>query len=329
MAYNFIQLYDKNNIQTFPTKGPSCGGIFDQEDSAAYWYKFASINISGQYVDVGVLFNITKAYSNIAAGLLYVHARQNSTNAALGGISMEWVAHSQNIRPLNYAYVSTTNQIDLYYKRTGRYEDFHIEIIKGDSRNNTNYNMGGVVTLYSHNSTTGSTSLSGTVGYSFSGLHKVGDIICTTNSTNPSTYYGGTWEQITNKFLIGASSTYGAGKTGGSDGVTLTSAHIPAHTHGLNGHTHSFGAQTGDAGWHQHWCGSTNGASGSYEFVRPEGWSSGNGDRTITGNGTHSHWVSGTTGGNSGNTTSYGSSSPTKISIIPPWYGAYFWRRSA
>lgn len=46
------------------------------------------------------------------------------------------------------------------------------------------------------------------------------------NSTNPSTFIGGTWEQITDRFLLAAGSTYSAGSTGGS----------ATHTHSVPNH---------------------------------------------------------------------------------------------
>lgn len=73
-------------------------------------------------------------------------------------------------------------------------------------------------------------------------IYPVGSIYISTNSTNPQNIWGGTWSQIQGRFLLGASSTYSAGTTGGAATVTLTTAQIPAHTHGsktLTGYTHA------------------------------------------------------------------------------------------
>lgn len=43
----------------------------------------------------------------------------------------------------------------------------------------------------------------------------VGSIYISTISTNPSTYFGGKWEQIKDRFLLSAGNTYKAGNTGG------------------------------------------------------------------------------------------------------------------
>jgi len=49
-------------------------------------------------------------------------------------------------------------------------------------------------------------------------VYPVGSIYMSINSTNPGTLFGvGTWEQIQERFLLGAGSTYTAGSTGGQD----------------------------------------------------------------------------------------------------------------
>jgi hypothetical protein len=64
-------------------------------------------------------------------------------------------------------------------------------------------------------------------------IYPVGAIYMSVNSTNPSTIFGGTWEQLKDRFLLGAGSTYTAGNTGGSATHTLTAEQIPAHTHSV------------------------------------------------------------------------------------------------
>lgn len=64
-------------------------------------------------------------------------------------------------------------------------------------------------------------------------IYPIGSIYMSVNSTDPSTFLGGTWEQIKDRFLLGSGDTYANGSTGGSATVTLTSAQsgVPAHTH--------------------------------------------------------------------------------------------------
>ena len=49
------------------------------------------------------------------------------------------------------------------------------------------------------------------------------------NNINPSTFIGGTWEQIVDRFLYCANSSM---ETGGSKKITV--AQLPAHTHSIN-----------------------------------------------------------------------------------------------
>lgn len=60
----------------------------------------------------------------------------------------------------------------------------------------------------------------------------IGSIYISVNSTNPSTYFGGTWEQIKDRFLLACGSSYANGSTGGEATHKLTTNEIPSHTHG-------------------------------------------------------------------------------------------------
>jgi hypothetical protein len=62
--------------------------------------------------------------------------------------------------------------------------------------------------------------------------HPVGSLYISENVTSPAELYGGTWERIEGKFIIGASDTYPAGSTGGSATHTQTDAEMPSHFHG-------------------------------------------------------------------------------------------------
>lgn len=62
-------------------------------------------------------------------------------------------------------------------------------------------------------------------------LYPVGSIYMSVNSTNPSNYFGGTWEQIKDRFLLACGSTYSNGSTGGEASHILTVDEMPAHNH--------------------------------------------------------------------------------------------------
>lgn len=52
-------------------------------------------------------------------------------------------------------------------------------------------------------------------------IYPVGSIYISVNNTNPSTYYGGTWVQIKDRFLLACGNTYSNGATGGEATVKL------------------------------------------------------------------------------------------------------------
>lgn len=63
----------------------------------------------------------------------------------------------------------------------------------------------------------------------FDMIYPVGSIYISVNNVNPSVLFGGTWEQIKDRFLLGAGSTYSAGSTGGEANHTLTQSEIPSY----------------------------------------------------------------------------------------------------
>ena len=73
--------------------------------------------------------------------------------------------------------------------------------------------------------------------------HPVGSLYWTSSTENPATTFGGgTWTQIKDKFILAAGDTYSNGATGGSATVTLTTEQLPSHNHTFTGteHSHSY-----------------------------------------------------------------------------------------
>lgn len=62
-------------------------------------------------------------------------------------------------------------------------------------------------------------------------VYPVGSVYISTNSTSPASLFGGSWEQLQGKFLLGAGDGYTAGNTGGEATHTLTEDEIPEHNH--------------------------------------------------------------------------------------------------
>lgn len=104
----------------------------------------------------------------------------------------------------------------------------------------------------------------------FNDIYPVGSIYMSVNAVNPSTLFGGSWEQIKDRFLLAAGTTYKAGATGGAATHTLTVNEIPAHKH--NAATENFmstsesaspgTAQNFNSGSYKRWAMSTTANTG-------------------------------------------------------------------
>lgn len=66
------------------------------------------------------------------------------------------------------------------------------------------------------------------------GAYPVGAIYLSVLDANPAALFGGTWERIGGRFLLGADSTYAAGSTGGEAKHTLTVDEMPRHNHEID-----------------------------------------------------------------------------------------------
>ena len=64
-------------------------------------------------------------------------------------------------------------------------------------------------------------------------IYPVGSIYMSVSNTSPSILFGGTWEQIEDKFLLASGTSYSNGATGGS-----ANAIVVSHTHTQNQHRH-------------------------------------------------------------------------------------------
>ena len=62
-------------------------------------------------------------------------------------------------------------------------------------------------------------------------IYPVGSIYMSVNGTDPARLFGGMWERIKERFLLGAGDTHTAGSTGGEFEHRLTVQEFPSHTH--------------------------------------------------------------------------------------------------
>lgn len=158
-------------------------------------------------------------------------------------------------------------------------------------------------------------------------IYPVGSIYMSVNSTNPGTLFGGTWEKLKDRFLLGAGDTYSLGATGGEANHTLTTDEMPSHSHS---------ASTSSNGSHTHSVYSTdtwsNNAVGLYHQTKAAGfggvdqwggseWYSttqSHGEQMLLNNGSHTHTVTvdSAGGGNAHNN-------------MPPYLVVNIWKRTA
>ena len=183
-------------------------------------------------------------------------------------------------------------------------------------------------------------------------IYPVGSIYMNVSDVNPGSLFGGTWERIQGRFLLGASSGHAAGSTGGAETVTLSAGNIPAHTHTIPDHTHTVPNHIHTVPAHTHTATASTAGVHSHNIRRTMNAASGSARYSLEGAadvfkptldaGAHTHTItvaskaafntasSGTctTGsGGSGNTGSTGSGSA--VGIMPPYLAVYMWQRTA
>lgn len=176
--------------------------------------------------------------------------------------------------------------------------------------------------------------------------------------TSPASFIGGTWERVEGEFIMGASSAYPVGTTGGSATHTQTTAEMPSHNHsGSTGSagSHSHSASTGSAGGHSHsgttdWAGShshnvnaeykSGGDDGESYRIRDYGASWANYKFTTSSDGSHTHSFSTNSAGGHSHSVSIGDAgahthtvsigstgSGQAMSVLNPYYALYIWVR--
>lgn len=75
----------------------------------------------------------------------------------------------------------------------------------------------------------------------------IGSIYMSVSSTSPATLFGGTWERISERFLLGASSSYPAGSTGGESTHKLTQSELPNYSLSVTNGSNVIRSKTGNS----------------------------------------------------------------------------------
>ena len=215
-------------------------------------------------------------------------------------------------------------------------KDVYYEDNSGLAVNNVQAAIDGTCTKFSDQLTTLQTTI-------INKIYPIGSIYISYNSTNPSSLFGGTWENYGSGRVLRGINSGTAGQTGGSDTISLKEENLPAHTHTYdkaNANTGSHTLTIAEMPAHSHAFSSGGNAvivranssavSAADGFNHTSGnwWNKTNktdsGIANTGGGGGHTHPISTT----STNTGSTGSSTPTAINVQNPYITVYMWHRT-
>ena len=150
-------------------------------------------------------------------------------------------------------------------------------------------------------------------------VYPIGSIYMSVNATSPAILFGGTWEALGGRFLIGANEDYMAGSTGGS-----ANAIIPYHNHNFTGTAVTSGNQSAN---HTH-----SGTTGNQSANHTHSGTTGNQSANHTHSGTTATAVAGSGGIRSvgtvgtnvhaGHVTGYSAGSYTQINAGAAFNGS-------
>lgn len=145
----------------------------------------------------------------------------------------------------------------------------------------------------------------------------VNSLYITLGSENPSSLWlGTTWQKQEGRFLLGSSSSYSLGSTGGNSSVALSVDNLAPHTHTATtaSHTHTQPA-------HSHNYGITRHYDGTYYTAGANQTTSGTKQMSVSSAG-------GETTGSASPVTTIGSTGKgTAFSILPPYLVVNIWKR--
>ena len=156
----------------------------------------------------------------------------------------------------------------------------------------------------------------------------VNSLYLSLGSENPSSLWlGTTWQKQEGRFLLGSSSSYGLGTTGGASTVKLAVTNLPSHTHSATtaAHTHTQSAHSHTEGVSSRGY-TRNGSMPNYDI--PEGLSHAWREKAFSTVSISTSKAGGETTGSASPVTSIGSTgSGTAFSIMPPYLTVNIWKR--
>lgn len=291
----------KNSIDTPRINVKSIYGMKTNDasncrDGSKAWCNYCSITTNAKWHSDSLMI-VVNGYIGATAIIRIVPSNVSTTNNWTNmNIYIDVASYYRNF----FSYVVNNNELQLWVYNQGWgpitsvvYRSFRNSeyTITGGTQSPTTSNPGTLLTLWALVTT-----------------YPIGSVYMSTSSTSPATLFGGSWSNITDRFLVGAGSSYGAGSTGGSS----------THVHSTGEHT----ITTNEMPSHTHWAGRSNQGGGRTDWGLTGGGAHGGNVLLNPGNGSCDTGYSGSNWShNHGNT---GSSS-----TIPPYYAVYIWVRTA
>ena len=249
-----------------------------------------NLNISNPTTDGNLSFTITGNYFNSGFGAVN-NTLSVSYKYKTGGGNYSDNIEVTNITLNNNTYTANISLTGLDYKETYTFQAFTIDKIKSV---NSAEKVIKTTPVFSWSNS----DFEFNVPVKFNGkalfdiVYPVGAIYMSVSEISPAILFGGTWEQIQNRFLLAAGSSYTAGDTGGEATHTLTKNEMPTHSHEIYSGYGDVVSNVSDAYRYQTW--------GSSD----RGWKTGNlGTSNIGGGAAHNN--------------------------MPPYLVVYMWKRTA
>lgn len=148
-------------------------------------------------------------------------------------------------------------------------------------------------------------------------VYPIGSIYMSVSAVSPSTLFGGVWEQLKDKFLLGSGDIYVAGSVGGESSHVLTTNELPSHNHNFSQTSCS------DPGNHTHVVGADkDGGAGTNRYtvhITSNNTANGAQHTPISGAaGSHTHAIGGSIS-NTGSNVAHNN--------MPPYLTVYMWKR--
>ena len=159
-------------------------------------------------------------------------------------------------------------------------------------------------------------------------IYPVGSIYMSMSSTSPQTLFGGVWEQLKDRFLLGVGDTYNNGATGGEATHTLTENEMPSHTHIQDSHNHTQNSHNHTQNPHSHTIGSLARYVANGKSVAAVGDSYGNTQNYKTGNTTATNKEA-TATNNPQTATNQTTGGGQAHNNMPPYLTVFMWKRTA